>query len=257
MSRIVWDALGERIYEVGLDHGVLYLPGTDDEDDDDDYRIGIPWNGLTKVTDPELTEEASPLYSGGIIVANEYQQGAFTGSIEAYTYPDEFERCLGYIDYYPGIRFGQQDVSQFGLSYRTLIGSGDEGTSKGYKIHLLYNCRVKKAEKSYATIGDSLDIEPMSWDYEAFPYFQSEDDQSPLYHIVINSLNVPRKLLRHLEDILYGTDDLDPRLLSPDELIEEHYQYYDIWTAFPSPAIYPHRSIIPAMPPEERSHEYK
>lgn len=247
MSRITWDALGERIYEIGLDHGVLYLP---EDDSDDGYSVGVPWNGLTKVTDSVLNDEGSPLYYGDTVVYSEYMSGGYTGNIEALTYPDEFDRCLGIVEYYRGIELYRQYPIQFGLSYRTLIGSDAEGLDKGYKIHLLYNVRIPKFEKSYATISDSLDISAMSWEYEAFPEMMYIADVKPVYHIAINSTTTPSSVMKFLEETLYGTESSQPRLPGPDEIINEYYNHYDIWEGYPGMMIYPSSDKLPIAPAE-------
>lgn len=246
MSRITWDALGERIYEIGLDHGVLYLQ--DENDDDDGYSMGVPWNGLTKVTNPMLNDDSNPLYSGDTVTDSSYAPGSYSGTIEAITYPEEFEQCIGVTDVHPGIEVSRQDVATFGLSYRTLIGSDAEGTDKGYTLHLLYNVRIPKFTKTYATMSDSLEVEPLSWDYEAFPETISYGDMSPIYHMAIDSVNTPASVIRWIEELLYGTETTDPRLPSPEEIVENYYAHYDIWHGYPSLGIYPSMDKYPINP---------
>lgn len=247
MSRITWDALGERIYEIGLDHGVLYLP---EDDSDDGYSVGVPWNGLTKVTDSVLNDEGSPLQYGEYVADSEYKPGTYTGTIEALTYPDEFDKCIGIVEYYPGIELSRQNVTRFGLSYRTLIGNDAEGRDKGYRIHLLYNVRIPKFEKTYATISDTLDVAAMSWEYEAFPELIEVDGLKPVYHIAINSTTTPSSVMKFLEETLYGTESSQPRLPAPDEIIDEYYNYYDIWEGYPGMMIYPDSDKVPIAPVE-------
>lgn len=248
MSRITWDALGERIYEIGLDHGVLYLQG--DDDDDDGYSVGVPWNGLKKVTNPMLNDDSTPLYYGSTVMGSSYTPGAYSGTIEALTYPEEFERCIGISDVRPGIGVSRQDVSTFGLSYRTLIGNDTEGTDKGYTIHLLYNLRIPKFTKTYTTMSDSLDIEPLSWEYEAFPESINYEDMAPVYHMAVDSVNTPAGVIKWIEDMLYGTETTEARLPSPEEIIQNYYTYYDIWHGYPSTGIAPSEHRYPIAPPE-------
>lgn len=246
MSKITWDALGERIYEIGLDHGVLYLP--DDDDDDGEYSIGVPWNGLTKVINPLVNDDSSPLYYGETVIESSYSSGAYSGTIEAITYPDAFEQCIGVTDIHPGIELSRQDITEFGLSYRTLIGNDTEGTNKGYTIHLLYNVRIPKFTKTYSTVSDSMEVEPLSWDYEAFPVILDRDDIAPIYHIAIDSTDMPESVMKWLEELLYGTETTDPRLPPPDEIIDNYYVHYDVWHGYPSLGIYPSLDKYPINP---------
>lgn len=240
MSKITWDALGERIYEVGLDHGVIYFP------EDDSFGNGIPWNGLTKVEDPGVEIDGNALYSGDVKVESEDLYGDYTGSIEALTYPDEFEACIGSIsDKHPGLYITRQNRSAFGLSYRTLVGSDVEGTNKGYKIHLLYNIYITGFARTYATLSDNMDLSAMKWDYEAFPFIT--DDDEVIHHIVLNVETLPPSFKTFIEDTLYGTETTVPRLLMPDELLEEYYNHFDIWTGNPASMIYPASTVYPAL----------
>lgn len=239
MSKITWDALGERIYEVGLDHGVIYFPEVDS------FGSGIPWNGLTKVEDPGIDLDGNALYSGDVKVGSEDLNGDYTGSIEALTYPDEFDQCLGNLSDYPGIILTRQERSPFALSYRTLIGSDIEGTNKGYKIHLLYNVYVTGFGRTYATLSDNMDVSPMKWDYEAFPWIS--DDDRVVHHIVLDVAKLPLSFKVFLEDTLYGTETSPPRLPLPDELFSEYYSHFDEWTGYPASMIYPSRSVYPAF----------
>lgn len=249
MSRITWDALGERIYEIGLDHGVLYLTDYSPENvDGDPYTIAVPWNGLTKVTNPVLNDDSNPLYYGGTVVDSTYSSGAYSGTIEAITYPPEFESCIGVSSIYPGIEVSRQDVITFGLSYRTLIANDTEGTDKGYIIHLLYNARIPKFTKSYATMSDSLEVEPLTWDYESFPETVTYIEVYPVYHLAINSLTAPSGVIRWLENLLYGTETTEPRLPVPDEIFRNYNAHYDAWYGYPSPGIFPSTDKYPFNP---------
>lgn len=246
MSRITWDALGERLYEVGLDHGVLYLP-----DSTDDFTNGIPWNGLTKVTDPVLQRNSNGLYSGNYKVRNAYDPGEYTGTIEAFTYPDEFEQCIGSEEYYPGVFFTRQGITRFGLSYRSLVGNDSEGLDRGYKIHLLYNLEIVKHDRTYTSINDSIDPSPLTWDYESFPHFPEDSDRDPVYHIVMDSTKLPKMYMQHLEEVLYGTASTVPRLPTPDEISEEYYYYYNIWRGYPGLALYIGDALYPSLPEKD------
>ena len=153
MGRLTWDALGERKYEIGVDHGVFYRY------EGGIYTGGIAWNGLTGIDDDNGGRDASPLYSGGVKVGSEYTSEEYSGIIKCYIFPDEFEEYLGEREIAPGIYARQQDRDQFGFCYRSRKGNDTEGTEHGYKLHLIYNMKVTDFSRSYATVNDSMDIQ--------------------------------------------------------------------------------------------------
>lgn len=225
MSRITWDALGERLFEVGLDHGVLYFPYMDG------YAGGVPWNGLTSVTEGQNGRSASGLYSGDIKTENVYSSDEFGGSIKAYTYPIEFERFFGEEEVIPGVIFTHQDREQFGFSYRTLKGDGVDGTNLGYKIHLLYNVEIVDVSRSYSSLTESMDLEPMEWKYECFPMIYP--GYKPIAEVIFDSTKYSPELMTKLSNIIYGTSKTEPRLPTLEEIFslfaEELYPSNDLY----------------------------
>src|SRR3982751_3135533 len=150
MTKLLWDKTGERTYETGVDHGVLY-----EIDEAGEYSSGVSWNGLTTVTESPTGAEATPTYADNIKYLNLISVETFEGTVEAYTYPDEFAQCDGSESPTPGVAVGQQTRKTFGLSYRTRLGNDIEGTDFGYKLHLIYGATAAPSEKAYATINDS------------------------------------------------------------------------------------------------------
>ena len=247
MSRIVWDAPGERRYEIGVDRGVFYsqVGGI--------YTNGVAWNGLTGVDDENGGRDATPLYSGDIKVGSEYTPEEYSGSIRCYTYPDEFEEYLGEAEVIPGVYARQQGRELFGLCYRSLIGNDTEGTDHGYKVHLVYNMRVTDFSRSYATINDSNEVQETQISFESFPQEVSDEELDPMCEIVIDSRLVDGEVLKSLEDILYGTEDTVARLPFPDEIIEmttvreempEEWDSYPNVLAYPSDELSPHENEV-------------
>ena len=192
MARLVWDQVGDRIYENGISQGVLY--GTDNK--------GIPWNGLVSVEESN-SDNVEPLYFDGLRYADVVTIGDFEGKIKAITYPDEFLTFEGIQSWKPGFYLADQRKSRFGLSYRTEI-SNDQSTQIGYKIHLLYNLIAVPSNKVYETL--SLNSEPtdFEWDISAIP--ELVDRFRPTAHIVIDSRNIDPLLLLDIENFLYGTE---------------------------------------------------
>lgn len=213
MSKIIWDKVGERRYETGVDHGVLYPRNEDSE-----YDGGVPWNGLTSISESPSGAEANPQYADNIKYLNLVSAEEFGGTIEAFTYPDEFEACDGTLELAPGVQVGQQNRETFGLSYRTLIGNDVRGTDYGYKLHLVYGALATPSEKGRATVNDSPEALAFSWEFTTtaveVPGFK------PSATIVINSTKVSSTDLKKLEDILYGTTTDEPRLPLPAEIAE-------------------------------------
>jgi hypothetical protein len=160
MTRLAWDAVGERFYETGVDRGVLFVRDTTGA-----YGAGIPWNGLTTVTESPSGAEASPQYADNIKYLNLVSAEEFGGTIEAFTYPDEFGVCDGSASPVKGLKVGQQTRRTFGLSYRTKVGNDIDGGDHGYKHHLVYGALAAPSEKAYATVNDSPEAMTLSWEF--------------------------------------------------------------------------------------------
>ena len=212
MSRIVWDKTGERYYETGVNQGVLYpmVEGA--------YPKGVAWNGLTSISESPSGAESTPLYADDIKYLNLVSAEEFAYSIEAYTYPKEFEACDGSAEIATGVTIGQQNRQNFGLCYRTTYGNDTEGNSYGYKLHIIYNSTASPSEKAYATINDSPEAITFSWEVNTTP--TTVTGHKPTASVVIDSTKADAAKLKQLEDILYGTAEAEPRLPLPDEIIE-------------------------------------
>lgn len=212
MAPLTWDEVGERLYEVGVDHGVLYIP-----DQAGVYNAGFAWNGLTTVTESPSGAEPSPQYADNIKYLNLISAEEFGGTIEAFTYPEEFGQCDGSAAPAPGVVVGQQGRKQFGLSYRTRVGNDLDGTEHGYKLHLLYGLQAAPSEKAYATINDSPEAISFSWEVTSTPV--PVTDHKPTSLIVIDSTVVDSADLTSLETLLYGQAATPAALPTPDAVI--------------------------------------
>ena len=212
MTALTWDQVGERLYETGVDHGVLYIP-----DESGAYEEGHAWNGLTTVTESPTGAESSPQYADNIKYLNLVSAEEFGATVEAFTYPDAFAQCDGTAVPSPGIAVGQQSRKQFGLAYRSRVGNDLDGTDHGYKLHLIYGALAAPSEKAYATINDSPEAITFSWEVTTTPV--QVQDLKPTALLTIDSTVVDADALKSLEDILYGTAGVDARLPLPDEVI--------------------------------------
>lgn len=216
MTKIVWDNEADRIYETGVDHGVLYIP------DAGVYDNGVAWNGLTAVTETPSGAEATPIYADNIKYLNLLSREEFGGTIEAITFPDEFYQFDGGALVQGGIVIGQQGRPKFGLSYRTLIGNAIDdafdGVSSGYKLHLVYGAQAAPSERAYSTINDSPETVAFSWEFTTTPVAVN-DDHKPTALLTIDSTKVVPSELAALELILYGTTGVDPELPTPAEVL--------------------------------------
>jgi hypothetical protein len=213
MSAIVWDETGKRLYEAGVDHGVLYPQATGGT-----YPKGVAWNGLTAVNETPSGAEASPQYADNIKYLNLVSAEDFGASIEAFTYPDEFAVCDGSAEIIPGIVIGQQSRKQFGLSYRTVLGNDVDGVDYGYKLHLIYGALAAPSEKGYTTINDSPEAITFSWEVTTTPV--PVTGFKPTASLVVNSTKFTKAQMKALEDVLYGTNGTESRLPLPDEVAE-------------------------------------
>ena len=214
MSELVWDAAGERTYEIGVDKGVHYPKAVDGT-----YPLGHAWNGLSNVTESPEGGEVTKVYADNIPYLSLVSTEDFGGSIEAYTYPDSFEACQGVEDLNTdsGVYVTGQTRQEFGFSYRTLIGSDTEGTSAGYKLHLVYGAVVTPTEKSNDTVGEDPEAVAMSWDFTTTPI--AVPDKKPTAHLIIDSTKVEAADLTALEALLYGTEAEDATLPTPTEVL--------------------------------------
>ncbi|HEX4499764.1 MAG TPA: hypothetical protein VH187_01145 [Scandinavium sp.] len=209
---LTWDQVGERFYETGVDHGVLYLP-----DDTGVYSTGVAWNGLTTVTESPSGAAANPQYADNIKYLNLIAAEEFGGTIDAFTYPDEFAQCDGTAIPSDGVTVGQQSRKLFGLSFRTVIGNDVEGTDYGYKLHLIYGAQAAPSDRAYATINDQPAAIAFSWTITTSPV--PTTGYKPTSLITIDSTKVDAAALTSLEDLLYGTATKGAALPSPDEVI--------------------------------------
>ena len=213
MAKIVWDATGERLFETGVDHGVIYPQATGGT-----YPKGAAWNGLTAVTESPSGAEPTPLYADNIKYLTLMSVEEFAFTIEAYMYPDEFAECNGEGTLAKGVIIGQQKRKTFGLSYRSLIGNDVDGDSHGYKLHLVYGALAAPSEMARSTVNDTPEASTMSWECSTTPV--SVANFKPTANIVIDSTKADPIKLKELENILYGSDSesTESRLPLPDEV---------------------------------------
>lgn len=212
MTTLVWDQIGQRKYETGVDRGVLYIPNNLGV-----YTNGVAWNGLTNVNETPSGAEANAQYADNIKYLNLFSAEEFGATLEAYTYPDEFAQYDGLGTPAVGVVIGQQARKSFGLSYRTKIGNDVDGDAHGYKLHLVYGCSASPSEKSYSTINDSPEAITFSWDITTVPV--PVTGFRPTSILVVDSTKVSSGDLTDLENLLYGTSGTSPSLPTPDAVI--------------------------------------
>ena len=212
MSKIIWDQTGERLYETGVNHGVLYIPTSGA------YNKGVAWNGLTAITESPSGAEATALYADDIKYLNLMSAEEFSCTIEAYTYPDEFAECDGSASLVNGVSIGQQPRKTFGLCYRTTIGNDTDSNAHGYKLHMIYGCLAAPSEKAYATINDSPEAITFSWEVSTTPV--NVTGHKPTALLTIDSTKADPTKLAALEKILYGDIETEARLPLPDEVAQ-------------------------------------
>ena len=212
MPVLVWDEIGKRFYETGVDRGVLYLPNAQG-----DYVNGVAWNGLVSVTQSPTGAEPSPMYADNIKYLNLYSREEFGATLEAFTYPDEFNQFDGLNTPTPGVMIGQQRRKSFGLAYRSRVGNDIDGDDLGYKIHLVYGCFASPSEKGYQTINESPEIITFSWELSTTPVAVA--GLKPTALVTIDSRKVLATTLAQLERQLYGDAGVNPVLPKPDAVI--------------------------------------
>lgn len=215
MPKLVWDADAQRLYETGVSKGVLYL-----RNDSGAYPKGVAWNGLTGVTESPSGAEPTDLYADNMKYLTMRSAEDLGATITAYTYPDEWNECDGNAEVTAGMTIGQQSRRSCGLSYQTVVGNDVAGNDYGYKIHLMYGVTASPSERAYQTINDSPEAIEFSWELTTTPV--AVTGYKPTALVTIDSTNFKteeaKARLQALEDILYGTEDEDPRLPMPDEV---------------------------------------
>jgi hypothetical protein len=213
MAVLEWDQVGERYYETGIDHGVLYVPDVVTGV----YDTGFAWNGLVSVQETPTGAEPNAQYADNIKYLNLISAEEFGLTIEAFTYPDEFNQFDGVATPQVGVLVAQQSRKLFGLSYRTRLGNDLEADDYGYKLHLVYGCQATPSEKAYNTVNDSPEAITFSWEVSTTP--APVTGLRPTSLIVIDSTAVAPADLTALETLLYGAVATDPALPTPDEVI--------------------------------------
>lgn len=212
MSKLTWDDTGKRLYETGIDRGVLYPIQEGGK-----YTKGVAWNGLISVTESPSGAESTPIYADNIKYLNLQSAEEFGATIEAYTYPDEFAECDGSTTLVAGVTAGQQNRKIFGLCYRTIVGNDVDANNHGYKLHIIYGCLASPSEKAYSTVNDSPEAITFSWEVSTTPV--NVTNHKPTACIIIDSTKADETKLTELEKILYGDEMTEARLPLPDEIV--------------------------------------
>lgn len=208
---LVWDKTGERLYETGVSKCALYPQSTDGS-----YPLGVAWNGITAVNKNPSGAEATALYADNIKYLNILSTEEFAATIEAYMYPDEFAECDGSAELLKGVKIGQQKRKAFGLAYRTELGNDVEGTDLGYKLNLIYGALAAPSDESNSSVNGTPEAKTFSWSVSTTPV--NVAGMKPTATVEIDSTKVDPKKMAAIEKVLYGDENVDPRLPLPDEI---------------------------------------
>lgn len=211
MTKLVWDEIGKRLYELGVKRPVLYKPNTEGK-----YVDGVAWNGFTSVNQNPSGAESTPLFANDSKYLSLTSSEEFGATIEAYTYPKEFAECDGSAELIKGVRVGQQSRKPFGLSYVTTLGNDLLKEEYGYVIHLVYGCMAAPSSRQYETINKDPEAMKLSWELTTTPV--AVEGKRPTAHLEIVSTDLEKDKLKKLEDILYGTESETARMPLPDEI---------------------------------------
>jgi hypothetical protein len=215
MAKLVWDAVGQRQFETGTSKGILFPInnlGTYDE--------GKAWNGLSSVKQSPDGADESPIYANNKKYLSLTSAENFKGSIEAYTYPDEFMECDGSKEVIPGVYLGQQERKSFGLVYSTIIGNDTEGMSFGEKIHVIYGAKVAPSERAYETVNEDPNALLFSWEFSTVPQEVTREGFKPTAYVAIDTTKLAPEKITEIKAILYGDEATESRLPDIDELME-------------------------------------
>ena len=210
MAVLTWDQTGEKLYETGVQKGVLYPM------DGAVYGKGVAWNGLTAVNETPSGAESTKLYADDIKYLDIRSAEEFGATIEAYSSPEEFDACDGTAELAAGVNIGQQNRKGFGFCYRSTIGNDTEYNNYGYKLHIIYGLTASPSERSYSTLNDSPEAATLSWEVSSTPV--NVAGFKPTSIVTINSKKIVPAALKEIEDALYGTVEVEPKILLPDEI---------------------------------------
>lgn len=208
MPRLQWDKIGEKVFESGLDRGVLYLSNGN----------AVPWNGLTSVIE-KIGRESEPIFYDGVKVGENISLGVFSATLAAFTYPDALDELTGNTKIRSGVFLGDQSMKTFGLSYRTRVGNDVDGEEAGYKIHIIYNVTAIPSDTEYASISDEIEPVAFEWELSAIPI--ELDGFRGAAHITIKTKDLDPDLLTEIETILYGSGAADASLIPMDQLVAQ------------------------------------
>ena len=212
MSKLVWDQTGQKTYETGVEKCALFPQSSEGT-----YPKGAAWNGITGVSENPSGAEPTAIYADNIKYLSLMSAEEFSATITAFMYPDEFEKCIGEEEIVDGVTVGQQDHAPFGLAYKSLIGNDTKQNNYGYKLHLIYGALAKPSSMDRKTVNDSPEAGEMSWEMSTTPV--PVEGKKPTSHLIINSLKADPEKLAALEAIIYGSNETDPRLPLPDEIM--------------------------------------
>lgn len=214
MTKLVWDQTGQRLYETGTAKGALFV-----QKPDGTYNNGVAWNGLVSVKKSNDGAEESPLYADNGKYLSLFSAENLKGSIDAYTYPEEFEACDGSAAVNPGVYVGQQTRVPFALAWTTIVGNDTQGNAYGEKLHIIYNARVAPSERAYETVNEDPSALTFSWEYTTTPVDLSDINLDPSAGITVSKHEVSAAAWKALTDFIYGTDTFEPELPTIQEVI--------------------------------------
>lgn len=209
-EKLVWDQTGERRYETGVKQCALY-PMTAGA-----YPKGVAWNGITAITESPSGAEPTAMYADDIKYLDILSAETYAATIEAYMYPDEFKPCNGEAELAEGVSIGQQTRQKFGLCYKTTLGNDTDGEDYGYELHLVYGGLAAPAEEAHNSKNESPDGMTMSWSVSTTPV--DVEGKKPTATVTINSVKAGEKVMKAVEDVLYGSEKAEARLPLPNEL---------------------------------------
>lgn len=213
-AALTWDAVGEHLYETGVDQVALYVMNGNT------YGDGVAWNGVTAITESPSGADATDIYADNIKYLSLRSAENFGATIEAYSSPDEFDQCDGMATPATGVTIRQQTRKPFGLAYRTLVGNDTQSNDHGYQIHLIYNATAAPSEKAYQTVNESPEAITLSWELSTTPIAIADHPElKPTAHITIDSTKVDDTKLKSFLAIIYGSDQANARLPLPKEVI--------------------------------------
>lgn len=170
MAKMTWDQTGSRFFHTGVSDVALFMQ-TGSSGTNEGYVQGVPWSGVTGITQSPDGADAQNFYADNIKYLSLRAKENWKGTIKCYQYPETFKQALGRKELVAGSKVwvGQQPRKSFGLVWKTKYGNDTDGEDHGYVLHIAYGLTAGPSEEEDNTTNETPEINEFSFDLESTP----------------------------------------------------------------------------------------